>query len=69
MKLFNKAQLILNALHRFYNYYCSNGQTHLGRDLDNDKYPNIEPVTFEAFLGANKMEELWGARGKVGSEA
>jgi hypothetical protein len=36
----------------FYQYYCVNGQCHLGEfpSLDNAKYPEIEPETFEAFF-------------------
>ncbi|KAF2174416.1 NAD(P)-binding protein [Zopfia rhizophila CBS 207.26] len=36
----------------FYQYYCVNGQCHLGDfpSLDNAKYPEIQPETFEAFL-------------------
>ncbi|KAF2789278.1 NAD(P)-binding protein [Melanomma pulvis-pyrius CBS 109.77] len=57
----------INYMPMFYNYYCSNGQTHLGADLDNEKYPDVKAVTFEGFLKANRMEDLWGAKEKVGS--
>lgn len=51
----------------FYQYYCTNGQTHLGEKTDNSKYPNIKPVTFEDFLKSHKLEELGSASQAVGS--
>jgi hypothetical protein len=52
---------------RFYQYYCTNGQTYLKKQLDNSKYPQITPVTFKDFLQAHKMEDLADAYNNAGS--
>ncbi|KAF5653733.1 hypothetical protein F25303_2038 [Fusarium sp. NRRL 25303] len=51
-------QNIYAYLAMFYQYYCTNGQAHLKEDLDNLKYPDIEPITFRDFLKSNKLEDL-----------
>ncbi|KAJ5875438.1 nmrA-like family protein [Penicillium subrubescens] len=51
----------------FYQYYCTNGQTYLKKELDNSKYPQITPVTFKDFLQAHKMEDLADAYSNAGS--
>lgn len=61
-------KLIVDLRHRFYNYYCSNGQTHLGENLDNEKYPDVRPATFKDFLRGNRLEDLWSSKGKVGAD-
>ena len=33
----------------FYQYYMANGSTVLGK-LDNDRYPNVKPVSAKTFL-------------------
>lgn len=52
---------------RFYQYYCTNGQTYLKQELDNCKYPKVEPVTFKGFLQAHNMEDLADAYQNAGS--
>ncbi|KAJ6133790.1 nmrA-like family protein [Penicillium sp. IBT 18751x] len=52
----------------FYQYYCTNGQTYLKKDLDNSKYPEISPITFKGFLQAHKMEDLADAYQNAGSD-
>lgn len=53
---------------RFYQYYCTNGQTYLKKDLDNSKYPDISPVTFKGFLQTHNMEALSDAYRNAGSD-
>ncbi|KAF2847922.1 nmrA-like family protein [Plenodomus tracheiphilus IPT5] len=45
----------------FYQYYCTNGQTYLSKNLDNAKYLQVEPVTFKKFMQSHTLEELAGA--------
>lgn len=59
--------LFLTPAPRFYQYYCTNGQTYLKKDLDNSKYPEITPVTFKGFLKAQNMEGLADAYQNAGS--
>ncbi|KAH7356202.1 hypothetical protein BKA66DRAFT_473741 [Pyrenochaeta sp. MPI-SDFR-AT-0127] len=42
----------------FYQYYCTNGQTYLKKDLDNKRYPQVKPTTFKDFMASNKIEDL-----------
>ncbi|KAJ9667677.1 hypothetical protein H2201_002212 [Coniosporium apollinis] len=44
----------------FYQYYCVNGQCHLGEfaSLDNARYPEIRPETFEDFLRVTSLETV-----------
>lgn len=42
----------------FYQYYCINGQTHISNDLDNARYPDVKPQTFQDFLNTHALEEL-----------
>ncbi|KAE8153930.1 nmrA-like family protein [Aspergillus avenaceus] len=73
--LYNKMQAtfqkdpsnIFTYIAMFYQYYCTNGQTYLKKDLDNSKYPDITPVTFKGFLQAHKMEDLADAYQNAGS--
>ncbi|KAL4732815.1 hypothetical protein BDV11DRAFT_176334 [Aspergillus similis] len=53
----------------FYQYYCTNGQTYLKRDLDNCKYPHVTPVTFKRFLESHKLEDLSDAYQNAGADA
>ncbi|KAI4871162.1 nmrA-like family protein [Hypoxylon rubiginosum] len=50
----------------FFNYYMTNGQTLLGPELDNHKYPQVKPTTWEDFFRATPREQLPGAYSKVG---
>ncbi|PYI11060.1 hypothetical protein BO78DRAFT_426108 [Aspergillus sclerotiicarbonarius CBS 121057] len=51
----------------FYQYYCTNGQTYLKRDLDNDRYPQVAPVTFRGFMESRAMDQLTDAYQNAGS--
>ncbi|OMP84326.1 hypothetical protein BK809_0000333 [Diplodia seriata] len=42
----------------FYMYYCINGQTYLGPEVDNAKYPEIKPVSWEDFMRSHALEQL-----------
>lgn len=53
---------------RFYQFYCTNGQTYLKKDLDNSKYPEVIPVTFKKFLQTHQMGELSAAYQNAGSD-
>ncbi|KAI8257872.1 hypothetical protein K4K58_003726 [Colletotrichum sp. SAR11_239] len=45
---------------KFYMYYWINGRTFVGPDVQNEKYQNVKPVTWEDFMKAHKLEELSG---------
>jgi hypothetical protein len=51
---------------RFFQYYALNGQTLLGPELDNAKYPQVKPVDWEAFMKATPLENLAGTYFAVG---
>ena len=42
----------------YFTYYWLNGQTYVGADLDNAKYPEVKPVTWEDYMAAHTLEEL-----------
>ncbi|KAJ4299352.1 hypothetical protein N0V90_004597 [Kalmusia sp. IMI 367209] len=42
----------------FFQYYMINGQTLIGPDYDNHKYPQVEPVTWESFMKSVPLEKL-----------
>lgn len=42
-------------------YYWINGQTHVGPETDNNRYPEIKPETWEDFLSKKSLEELTSA--------
>lgn len=42
----------------FFTYYWLNGQTYVGPELDNAKYPEVKPVTWEDYMAAHTLEEL-----------
>ncbi|KAI7215983.1 hypothetical protein KC333_g5136 [Hortaea werneckii] len=42
----------------YYQYYCTNGQAEISHDLDNQKYPDVKPQTFEDFLGTHDLHSL-----------
>ena len=41
----------------FYQYYMTNGSTSLGK-LDNDRYPEVAPISVETFLKAHTKENI-----------
>jgi hypothetical protein len=45
----------------FFTYYWINGQTFVGPDLDNSRFPEVKPVTWEDFFQAHSLEQLSGA--------
>jgi hypothetical protein len=45
----------------FYSYYWLNGSTFVGPEVDNARYPEVKPVTWEEFLQAHPLEQLTGA--------
>ncbi|KAJ3955615.1 hypothetical protein N0V92_007857 [Colletotrichum tropicale] len=51
---------IFKYMSLFYMYYWINGRTFVGPDVQNEKYPNVKPVTWEDFMKAHKLEELSG---------
>ena len=51
---------------RFYQFHILNGRTHIAGALDNEKYSQIVPQTFEGFLNAHAMEELAGSMEALG---
>ncbi|KAJ5674765.1 nmrA-like family protein [Penicillium maclennaniae] len=75
--LYNKMQAtfqkdpsnIYAYLAMFYQFYCTNGQTYLKKDLDNSKYPEVVPVTFKKFLQTHQMGELSATYQNAGSNA
>ncbi|CAO3682628.1 unnamed protein product [Umbelopsis ramanniana] len=42
-------------------YYWTNGQTNVGPETDNFKYPNILPVSWEDFMKSRTLEQLKNA--------
>ncbi|KAK3393443.1 hypothetical protein B0H63DRAFT_531204, partial [Podospora didyma] len=42
----------------FYTYHMINGSTFVGPDVDNQKYPDIEPETWESFMRSRSPKEL-----------
>jgi hypothetical protein len=49
------------VIQRFYQFHILNGRTHIAGALDNAKYPEIVPQTFEDFLNKHAVEELAGS--------
>ncbi|GLI79022.1 hypothetical protein PoHVEF18_007344 [Penicillium ochrochloron] len=41
---------VLSDISMFFYYYWINGQTLVGTELDNSKYPEVKPVDWEAFM-------------------
>ncbi|GAB1207610.1 hypothetical protein APSETT445_006334 [Aspergillus pseudonomiae] len=58
---------IYGYLALFYQYYCINGQTYLKPELDNGKYPTVQPITFQQFMQSHRIEELSGSYQNAGS--
>ncbi|OGM42488.1 NmrA-like family protein [Aspergillus bombycis] len=42
----------------FFYYYWINGQTFVGPQLDNDKYPQVKPVSWEEYMRQWPLEQL-----------
>jgi hypothetical protein len=42
----------------FYQYHSINGQAYISSDLDNKKYPQVKPRTFEDFLNDHALKDL-----------
>jgi hypothetical protein len=53
--------------HRFYQYYCTNGQTSLGIDPEKQEHLGVKRVTFEDYLRSHSIESLATAVQSVGS--
>ncbi|KAL1866404.1 hypothetical protein Plec18167_009072 [Paecilomyces lecythidis] len=51
-------QDIFSYMPLFYYYYMINGQTLLGPNIDNARYPNIHPLDWEGFMAKWAAEEL-----------
>ncbi|KAK3358484.1 hypothetical protein B0T24DRAFT_693464 [Lasiosphaeria ovina] len=52
---------IYSYMFLFYIYYLLNGSTLIGPDVDNGKYPEIKPETWEDFMRNRKLETLLGS--------
>ncbi|KAK6531189.1 hypothetical protein TWF281_008014 [Arthrobotrys megalospora] len=50
----------------FFQYYMVNGQTVIGPQYDNEKYPQVKPVTWEDFMKSVPQEQLAGTYFGVG---
>ncbi|KAI1451313.1 nmrA-like family protein [Annulohypoxylon moriforme] len=50
----------------FFHYYVINGATEIGPQFDNDKYPQIKPVTWEDYLRNVPRDQLPIAMSTVG---
>lgn len=42
-------------------YYWINGQTYVGPETDNAKYPDIKPISWEDFISSHTLEQLSAA--------
>ncbi|KAK0704043.1 hypothetical protein B0T26DRAFT_658561 [Lasiosphaeria miniovina] len=52
---------IYSYMFLFYIYYLLNGSTLIGPGVDNGKYPEIKPETWEDFMRNRKLETLLGS--------
>ena len=50
----------------FFYYYMANGQTYLGPEVDNAKYPQVKPVDWEGFMRSVPKDQLPSASSSVG---
>lgn len=55
-----------DILRRFYQFHILNGRCHIADALDNEKYPQIVPQTFEEFIKMHAVEELAGSMEALG---
>ncbi|RDW93632.1 NmrA-like family protein [Aspergillus mulundensis] len=51
-------QNIYSYMSMFFYYYWANGQTVLGPELDNARYPDVKPVDWEGFMSLWSREQL-----------
>ncbi|KAE8141843.1 nmrA-like family protein [Aspergillus pseudotamarii] len=58
---------IFAYLASFYQYYCTNGQTYLKKELDNVKYPQVKPATFQSFMQSHTPQGLSDSYQNAGS--
>ncbi|KAH8596195.1 nmrA-like family protein [Bisporella sp. PMI_857] len=42
----------------YYQYYALNGETNIGSELDNERYPQVKPVSWEDFMAGVPLEDL-----------
>ena len=42
-------------------YYWINGSTFVGPEVDNQKYPDVKPETWDDYFGSHTLEELQNA--------
>ncbi|KAI8965324.1 nmrA-like family protein [Daldinia sp. FL1419] len=61
-------QNVFSYMFLFFQYYAVNGQTHLGPDNDNAKYPQVKPVSWEEYLRSVPKDQLLNAYSNVGSD-
>ncbi|KAI6083684.1 nmrA-like family protein, partial [Hypoxylon rubiginosum] len=59
-------QNLFSYMFLFFNYYMANGQTLLGPELDNDKYPQVKPTSWEDTFRATPRERLYETYSKAG---
>ncbi|KAI1410482.1 nmrA-like family protein [Hypoxylon sp. FL1857] len=62
----NEPQNIFSYMFLFFQYYMINGQTYLGPESDNDKYPQVKPVSWEDYLRSVPKDQLSGVVSKIG---
>ncbi|OTB01929.1 hypothetical protein M426DRAFT_25241 [Hypoxylon sp. CI-4A] len=62
-------QNVFSYMFYFYQYYMANGQTLLGPELHNEKYPQVKPVSWEDFMRATPKDQLPGAMSNAGETA
>ena len=55
-----------DMLLRFYQFHLLNGRCHIASALNNEKYPQIVPQTFEDFLNMHAVDELAGSMEALG---
>ncbi|KAI2462791.1 nmrA-like family protein [Annulohypoxylon bovei var. microspora] len=59
-------QNLLSYLFLFFKYYMINGQTLIGPQLDNGKYPQVKPVNWEDYFRIVPKDQLAVAMSNVG---
>ncbi|KAI2617743.1 nmrA-like family protein [Hypoxylon sp. NC1633] len=64
----NKPQDFLAYIFLFFQYYMGNGQTLIGPAVENDKYPQVKPVSWEDFLRAVPQDKLPSAHDDAGQD-
>ncbi|KAI1088088.1 nmrA-like family protein [Rostrohypoxylon terebratum] len=57
---------IFSYLFLYYHYFMVKGLSYCGPQLDNDKYPQVKPVTWEDYLRSVPLEKLPAAMENVG---